>query len=139
LGFCRLGASGRLRLWRGSRWGCLSGLAFGKNKRYLLSDLRNTPVAHIDFLEHAIIEGLHFHGGLVGFHLGEDVTRFYGVALFLSPARNGSFDHRVAQLGHRNNRHGECGDGDSGLVLANLQHLADYTLRSRELERFNGG
>ena len=34
---------------------------------------------------------------------------------------------------------GNVGIGDSGLVLANLQHLADYTLRSRELERFNGG
>ena len=108
-GFCRLGAGGRFRLWRGRRFAPFGGLAFGKNQRHFLSDLRNTPVAHIDLLEHAVVESLHLHGGLVGFHLGEDVTRFDGVALFLLPARDGSFDHRVAQLGHGDNRHGNVG------------------------------
>ena len=76
-----------------------------QDQRDLLSDFGDASIGHINLLENAIIKCLHFHRRLVGFDLGEDVPRLYGVTLFLFPARDGSFDHRVAQLGHGDDRH----------------------------------
>jgi hypothetical protein len=46
------------------------------------------------------VEGLHFHGGLVGLDLGDGLPLLDLVALFLEPPDEGALGHGVALLGH---------------------------------------
>ncbi len=121
----------------GAAAAAISCLPLGKNQRDLLTDFRDASVGHINLLQHAIIKCLHFHRGLVRLDLGEDVSGFHGVALFLFPARDGSFDHRVAQLGHGDDRHTIIRGLDFRPLLADLEHFRDDTLRVGKLERFD--
>ncbi len=87
-----------LRLGCGSLCGAgaLRALAFAQDKRHFLSYLRNTSIPDEDFLEHPFVESLHFHGSLVGFDIGEDVSHLDLVTLFFLPARDGPLNHCVA-------------------------------------------
>ena len=57
------------------------------------------------FLNHdrgdcAFIESLHFHRGLVGLDLGEDIADLDAIADLLVPFDEGAFGHGVRELGH---------------------------------------
>ena len=57
---------------------------------------------HANVKQDTILEGFEFHGGLVGFNLGEQLTAFHLVANFFVPLSDDTFGHRVAQFGHAN-------------------------------------
>ena len=101
----RLCSRSRLRLCSRCCVCAIRRFTLGQDQRDLLSDFGDASVGHINLFENAIIKCLHFHRRLVGFDFGEDVPGLYGVTLFLFPTRDGSFDHRVAQLGHGDDRH----------------------------------
>ena len=62
---------------------------------------------HQNFSERALVRRLHFHGGLVGFDLGDDVARLDAVALLLEPLGEVALFHRGRQRGHEHfDRHG---------------------------------
>ena len=49
-----------------------------------------------------LVDGLEFHGGLVGFDLGQDLAGFHRVALFHQPFGQRAFFHRRRERGHEN-------------------------------------
>ena len=62
--------------------------------------------------EGAIIKGFHFHGGFVGFDLGEDFTDFHWISDFLVPFDKSAFGHGIRQFGHFDvYGHGDLGMG----------------------------
>ena len=76
-----------------------------------------------DFRERAIIESFHFHGGFVGFDIGEDVADFDGVADLFVPFDKGALGHGVREFGHFDvHRHGAVGKcGEDGKTRGEFQ------------------
>ena len=50
--------------------------------------------------EHTVLEGLEFHGGLVGLNLSENFAGFNLVSHLLVPLGHDTLCHGVAELGH---------------------------------------
>ena len=83
-------------------------LALGKDHRDRRID-RDVVGAfrHQDFAERAFVDGLDFHGRLVGLDLGDDVAGFDRVAFLLQPLGEVALLHRGRQRGHQHfDRHG---------------------------------
>ena len=77
-------------------------LALAGNQRDKLVD-RNVRRAfrHDDLGKNAFVHRLHFHGGLVGLDLGDDVAGFHRVAFLLQPLGKVALFHRGRQGGHQ--------------------------------------
>ena len=90
-------------------------LAFAEDHRDRRVD-RNIIGAfrHQDLAERAFVDRLDFHGGLVGFDLGDHVAGFNGVAFLLQPFGEVALLHRRRQSGHQDRGwHG----GNSSIVM----------------------
>ena len=57
-----------------------------------------------DFAEHALIDRLDLHGGLVGLDFGDDIAGADHIAFLFEPARQGALGH-----GRRQGRHQDVG------------------------------
>ena len=57
-------------------------------------------LVHADVQEHTVLEGLEFHGRLVGLDLGEHFAGFDLVSHVLVPLGDDTFGHGVAELWH---------------------------------------
>ena len=89
--------------------GCFGGFAVGENEGDFVADFDDAAFLDVEFGQFALVEGLHFHGGLVGFDFGEDVADFDVVTFVFAPFDEGTFEHGVAQFGHGDERHGGKG------------------------------
>ena len=93
--------------WRGR--GCLRA-GGGADVFALIGDDRDRcvdrnvlgAVGDQDFGEHTFVNGLHFHGGLVGLDLGENVAGLDFVAFFLEPFGKLALLHGRRKGGHQN-------------------------------------
>ena len=80
--------------------GAGGGLAGGEEHGEALADGDFGPLRGEDFSEYAVVEGFHFHGGLVGFDFGDDVAGGDFVALLFAPLDEGALGHGVAEFWH---------------------------------------
>ena len=100
VGFCLLGR-GRRRLRRGLI-GCFP---FGEDQRDFVAHFDDGSLIDVELGDGAVLERLHFHGRLVGLHLGQNLPDFNLVTFGLAPLGEGALDHGVAEFGHREDWH----------------------------------
>ena len=69
--------------------------------------------------DNAFLDSFHFHGGLVGLDLGDDIARFYRIAFLDEPACKRALLHGGREGGHENfDGHVSC-----SLALRVYQHV----------------
>jgi hypothetical protein len=79
----------------------------GQHRDHLINRHVRRAFSHHDLGDRPLVDSFDFHGGFVGFDLGDDVAGFDLVALFLQPLGKVALFHRGRQRRHEDvDRHG---------------------------------